>query len=118
MIRNMTKQQAIDVLRNYKIDFGRPGAFDMVTAIGIAEKALEKQIPEKVIDNTPTDTDVWYQCPSCKGDLTKIRGRYCGYCGKAIDRDSCQRYTVEDVLAKWGVDVNADIGEEKGNDKF
>ncbi len=47
--------------------------------------AVEKQKAKKVIDNTPTDDDVWYQCPTCDGDLTKIRGLHCPYCGQKLN---------------------------------
>jgi rRNA maturation endonuclease Nob1 len=52
--------------------------------------ALEKQVAKKIIDNTGTDerVEVWYQCPVCKGDLTKIRSKYCPYCGQAIGWES------------------------------
>lgn len=46
--------------------------------------AVEKQTAKLVIDNTPTEDSVWYQCPTCKGDLTIIRGFYCQYCGQKL----------------------------------
>ncbi len=46
--------------------------------------AMEKQTAKLVIDNTPTEDSVWYQCPTCKGDLTTIRGFYCQYCGQKL----------------------------------
>ena len=57
-------------------------------AIGTPEEfraEVEKQKAKKVIDNMPTDDDVWYQCPTCKGDLTNIRGFHCPYCGQKLD---------------------------------
>lgn len=56
-------------------------------AIGTPEEcraAVEKQTAKLVIDNTPTEDSVWYQCPTCKGDLTTIRGFYCQYCGQKL----------------------------------
>lgn len=56
-------------------------------AIGTQEEcraAVEKQTAKLVIDNTPTEDSVWYQCPTCKGDLTTIRGFYCQYCGQKL----------------------------------
>lgn len=56
-------------------------------AIGTPEEcraAVEKQTAKLVIDNTPTEDNVWYQCPTCKGDLTTIRGFYCQYCGQKL----------------------------------
>lgn len=61
---------------------------EVYKAIGTPEecrKAMEKQKPKKVINNTPTDDDIWYQCPTCNGDLTHIRGFYCSYCGQRLD---------------------------------
>lgn len=55
--------------------------------IGTVEEcraAMEKQTAKLVIDNTPTEDSVWYQCPTCKGDLTTIRGFYCQYCGQKL----------------------------------
>lgn len=63
-------------------------AWEEYKAIGTPEecrKAMEKQKPKKVINNTPTDDDIWYQCPTCNGDLTHIRGFYCSYCGQRLD---------------------------------
>lgn len=57
-------------------------------AIGTVEEcraAVEKMKPKKVIDNTSTDDDVWYQCPSCKADLTRFRSFYCGHCGQKLE---------------------------------
>ena len=56
-------------------------------AIGTVEECLaasEKQITKEVIDNTTTDDDCWYQCPTCGGDLTRIRGLYCIFCGQKL----------------------------------
>lgn len=56
-------------------------------AIGTPEEcraAVEKQTAKLVIDNTPAEDSVWYQCPTCKGDLTTIRGFYCQYCGQKL----------------------------------
>lgn len=41
---NMTIPEAIEVLRNFKLDMGQPDAFRMVRAIGMAEEALKKQL--------------------------------------------------------------------------
>lgn len=91
MIKNMTNQQAIEVMRNYKIDFGQPGAFDMMTAIGMAEKALDKQIAK-----TPNYEgyrsaygelviNMWI-CPGCGAHYEVVYEDYdfCPKCGQAI----------------------------------
>lgn len=41
---NMTIPEAIEVLRNFKLDMSQPDAFRMVHAIGMAEEALKKQL--------------------------------------------------------------------------
>ena len=41
---NMTIPEAIEVLRNFKLDMSQPDAFRMVRAIGMAEEALKKQL--------------------------------------------------------------------------
>lgn len=61
---------------------------DEYRAIGTPDEcrsAVEKQKAKKVINNMPTDDDVWYQCTTCKGDLTNIRGFHCPYCGQKLD---------------------------------
>lgn len=40
----MTIPEAIEVLRNFKLDMSQPDAFRMVRAIGMAEEALKKQL--------------------------------------------------------------------------
>lgn len=55
-----------------------------IGAPGECRAAVEKQTAKLVIDNTPTEDSVWYQCPTCKGDLTTIRGFYCQYCGQKL----------------------------------
>ena len=41
---NMTIPEAIEVLRNFKLDMSQPDAFRMVRAIGMTEEALKKQL--------------------------------------------------------------------------
>ena len=53
------------------------------SAIEVAIKCMEKQIAKKPIDCD--DREVWHLCPACKGDLTKIRSFYCGFCGQKLD---------------------------------
>ena len=62
--------------------------------------AVEKQTAKQIIDNTPTEDDMWYQCPACKGDLTKIRSFYCPYCGQRLSwngKQYCSTCTWYDV---------------------
>lgn len=98
----MTKDDAIEIIKDVTWkDFGRHPDFpeareaaiqalnevEEYRAIGTPEEcraAMEKQTAKLVIDNTPTEDSVWYQCPTCKGDLTTIRGFYCQYCGQKL----------------------------------
>ena len=76
----MTKDDAIEIIKDVTWkDFGRHPDFPEAR-----EAAVEKQTAKLVIDNTPTEDSVWYQCPTCKGDLTTIRGFYCQYCGQKL----------------------------------
>lgn len=43
---NMTIPEAIEVLRNFKLDMSQPDAFRMVRAIEMAEEALKKTVGE------------------------------------------------------------------------
>ena len=98
----MTKDDVIEIIKDVTWkDFGRHPDFpkarevaiqalnevEEYRAIGTLEEcraAVEKQTAKLVIDNTPTEDSVWYQCPTCKGDLTTIRGFYCQYCGQKL----------------------------------
>lgn len=98
----MTKDDAIEIIKDVTWkDFDRHPDFpeareaaiqalnevEEYRAIGTPEEcraAVEKQTAKLVIDNTPTEDSVWYQCPTCKGDLTTIRGFYCQYCGQKL----------------------------------
>lgn len=98
----MTKDDVIEIIKDVTWkDFGRHPDFpeareaaiqalnevEEYRAIGTPEEcreAVEKQTAKLVIDNTPTEDSVWYQCPTCKGDLTTIRGFYCQYCGQKL----------------------------------
>ncbi len=98
----MTKDDAIEIIKDVTWkDFGRHPDFpeareaaiqalnevEEYRAIGTPEEcraAVEKQTAKLVIDNTPTEDSVWYQCPTCKGDLTTTRGFYCQYCGQKL----------------------------------
>ena len=92
----MTKDDAIEIIKDVTWkDFGRhpdfpearEAAIQALNEVGTPEEcraAVEKQTAKLVIDNTPTEDSVWYQCPTCKGDLTTIRGFYCQYCGQKL----------------------------------
>lgn len=52
----------------------------------LAIEALEKQIPNKPIENPTDDTCLCYEnyCPSCE-NLLVARYKHCPNCGQAID---------------------------------
>lgn len=58
--------------------------------IDIAINAIKKEITEKVIDNYHHSgenpiSNILYQCPACRDDLTHVRSTYCPYCGQKLD---------------------------------
>lgn len=114
----MTKDDAIEIIKDVTWkDFGRHPDFpeareaaiqalnevEEYRTIGTPEEcraAMEKQTEKQIIDNTPTEDDMWYQCPACRGDLTKIRSFYCPYCGQKLSWNSeryCSTCTWYDV---------------------
>lgn len=79
-----TPEELQDMKNNY---FEALSDWRQYRKIGTLEEcraAVEKQTAKLVIDNTPTEDSVWYQCPTCKGDLTTTRGFYCQYCGQKL----------------------------------
>jgi hypothetical protein len=56
-------------------------------ALNVAIKALEKQIPKKLIHitrNEHCEKVIGYGCPTCKADVSGS-GFYCWKCGQALD---------------------------------
>ena len=59
---------------------------DVVTALSLAQKALEKQIPKKPLYENKCDDCVVYSCPACKDEKLILDGdNYCTACGQALD---------------------------------
>lgn len=61
---NMTIPEAIEVLRNFKLDISQPDAFRMVRAIGMAEEALKKPlilngILEEIEEEIQSKKHIW-----------------------------------------------------------
>lgn len=68
-----------------------------IEALEVAKKALEMQMPKKVIKEQNDVYDGYnYYCPNCKNDLDcyicliidadrESDVRYCGHCGQALD---------------------------------
>ena len=59
--------------------------YQAICTVEECREAVEKMKPKKVIDNTHTDDDAWYQCPTCKADMTRIRGFNCCRCGQKLE---------------------------------
>lgn len=87
----MTNQEAIDILKLWK-DNCKKVLVDSVyiDAMGIAIKALEKQIPKKPEDVRLCSSPGRYfgcyigGCPTCgRGNNSRIR--WCGACGQHLD---------------------------------
>lgn len=89
----MTEQEAIDYFNNATIDtrIGLENMTKTTEIINISIKALEKQIPKKVILNNKYE----YNCPNCKraigskqdidtSKLFKSVIKFCNCCGQAI----------------------------------
>ncbi len=66
---NMTIPEAIEVLRNFKLDMSQPDAFRIVRAIGMAEEALKKQLTlNEILEEIEKE----------------IQQKFCGYCGQRL----------------------------------
>ena len=79
----MNEQEAIKLLDNLDgmIEDNHGSDYDM--AFNMAIKALEKQIPKKVV------AGAWCKCPSC-GELFASDWKFCFECGQKLD------WTVEE----------------------
>lgn len=53
-------------------------------ALEVAIKAVEKQIPQRVIREDLDDFVYVYRCPSCKVRFLQKK-RYCGKCGQTLE---------------------------------
>ena len=79
----MTNEEAIEML-DTAIEVARD---EMAVALLMAYKAVEKQIPRKLIHitrNEHCEKIIGYGCPACKTDVTGS-GFYCWKCGQALD---------------------------------
>lgn len=96
----MTEQEALNALKKIEDDFQIAGKARMIAeffeGLSIAEKALEKHIPQKVIDVT----DYWGEdeleysekgCPKCNyhdcglESSNDVEFNYCPMCGQRLD---------------------------------
>ena len=81
----MTYEEAIYFLNDIK----EPDMFPVTKeeykeALEMAVKALEKQIPKKLIHIIRNEKVVGYRCPACTANAVGS-GFYCWYCGQALD---------------------------------
>ena len=89
----MTYEEALEIIRQHEIAITRGTSKNTLAfALCVAEKALEKQTPKKVI-NLRTDTDFEFaECPECKNhvDLEKFKSfvifdKFCSQCGQRLE---------------------------------
>ncbi len=89
----MTPQEAIEIITN-AIQAGNV-TVEQDMALAMAQKALEKQIPNKPITIiAEKDEKIGarvihkgthiYKCPICNGFFSRIN-KHCGCCGQALD---------------------------------
>lgn len=92
----MTEKEAIDYFNNVTIDIriGTENIAKTSDLINVCIEALEKQIPQAVVNKTKPDNGVATKyenchiviCPACKGRLKlKSKGNYCDKCGQALE---------------------------------
>lgn len=71
----MTYEEAIEIIKNTSICLARGnGKLQFFTALKIAIKALEKQIPKKPIKVDTNSGESRYRCPACGEMQTDLEG--------------------------------------------
>lgn len=76
--KEVTANEAIAQLTMFFREYVMIGAPD--GALGAAIKALEKQVPKKVLG---VETGLWH-CPICNSNVNQ-EDKYCSICGQSID---------------------------------
>ena len=93
----MTIEQALEIKQNWTFEQARNdlerlllrGEKPADKVVALACKALEKQIPKKVILGYDEQDSIC--CPNCKGELLSMdwydhwKCNYCEVCGQALD---------------------------------
>ena len=81
---NVTESEAIDSLTRFLGNESYTDRFQSVCKTAI--KALEKQMPKKIIRDIKQDEDnrIYHYCPFCNRQLIRM-SMYCPDCGQAID---------------------------------
>ena len=78
MIPKMTPEEALFLFNNMEFAEKYQGKDEYAEVTIVIKLALEKQIPKK-----PVFYETGYICPC--GSYVKVRKRYCGTCGQALD---------------------------------
>lgn len=84
--QNMTAYKASSILKVRISRFDR--ATDANKALEVADKAVQKQIPQKPVktDNEGLRYTDAYRCPACGGNFAgTVIAEYCYHCGQALD---------------------------------
>lgn len=84
--KNMTAYKASSILKVRISRFDR--ATDANKALEVADKAVQKQIPQKPVktDNEGLRYTDAYRCPACGGNFAGTGiAEYCYHCGQALD---------------------------------
>lgn len=89
--KEVTAKEAITKLTMFFREFVMIGAPD--GALGAAIKALEKQVPRKVLG---VDTDLWH-CPICNSNVNQ-EDKYCSICGQSIVFGDPIEETLRNIL--------------------
>lgn len=83
----MKVQEALEIITNAIQTEGMTAEQDK--ALAITQKALEKQVPKRVILGYDEQDSIC--CPNCKGELMSMdwydhwKCNYCEVCGQALD---------------------------------
>lgn len=115
----MTENEAIDIIDNYKFDCEKFGTLKMIAALGVATKSLEEIQQYRVIGTVEECReamerqkqkvpDIWgdgcdergnliydmYDCPNCgkSYEVDHHDYKYCPECGQAIDRMDLDKF--------------------------
>lgn len=87
----LTNEEALNLLKDTPVILNSKSKIETLeysTVLGLAEKALEKQIPKKPIEDGYYDEPA--VCPRCGGNVINMLDsdyhfQYCHYCGQALD---------------------------------
>ena len=82
----MDAQKAFEIIGELSFDHAESGDIEIVEALDIAGKALEKQIAKKpLFQFKHKDGTRFYDCPVCTTFITRSAETYCSVCGQRLD---------------------------------